>query len=208
MSKTLPHRENGSPAGASTDGPRTTPHRGSRPLTSGHRPWLGVAPLASARASTPTACLPLAGGRGTTTGQRPHRLGLGPFARLWCRGRLGMRDGPALSRCGRDIGTGAVGGRVPLLPLKRPAWSLLWRSRPWDISVGSRRTLEEPVKPGRHPLGVVAAVVTVTAVLLIGGFFFRLPLCLDFTRRASNAWRSRFFFFSSFFFESFADFCF
>jgi len=44
-----------------------------------------------------------------------------------------------------------------------------------DISVGSRRTLEDPVKPRRHPLGVVAAVVTVTAVVLIGGFFLRLP---------------------------------
>ena len=34
------------------------------------------------------------------------------------------------------------------------------------------------------------------------------PLCLDFARHASNAWRSRFFFFSFFFFESFVDFCF
>jgi hypothetical protein len=32
------------------------------------------------------------------------------------------------------------------------------------------------------------------------------PLCLDLARRASNAWRSRFFFFSSFFAESLADF--
>ena len=34
------------------------------------------------------------------------------------------------------------------------------------------------------------------------------PLCLDFARCASNAWRLRFFFFSSLFFESLADFCF
>ena len=32
------------------------------------------------------------------------------------------------------------------------------------------------------------------------------PLCLDLARRASNAWRSRFFFFSPFFAESLADF--
>ena len=87
-----------------------------------------------------------------------------------------MRDGPALSRCGRDIDTVAAGRRLPLLPLKRSAWTLLWRTHPWDISVGSRRTLEDPVKPGRHPLRIVAAVVVaVAAVVLTGGFFFRLP---------------------------------
>jgi len=85
-----------------------------------------------------------------------------------------VRDGSALSRYRRDIGTVAERGRLPLLPLKRPAWSLLWRSRLRDISVGSRRTLEDPVTPRRHPLGVVAAVVTVTAIVLIGGFFFKL----------------------------------
>ena len=34
------------------------------------------------------------------------------------------------------------------------------------------------------------------------------PLCLDFDRRVSSAWLSRFFFFSFFFFKSIADFCF
>ena len=58
VSKTLPHRENGSPAGTSTGGPRTTPRRGSRPLTSGRWPLLGVSPLTSARASAPAACFP------------------------------------------------------------------------------------------------------------------------------------------------------
>ena len=142
------------------------------------------------------------------TGQRPRRLGLGPVTRLWCRGRLGVRDGSALSRCGRDVGTGVAGGRLPLLPLKRPAWSLLWRSHPRDISISSRWTLEDPVKPGRHPLGVVAATVTVTAILLIGDSSSGSPLCLDLARRASNAWRTRFFIFSFFFSESFMDFCF
>jgi len=87
-----------------------------------------------------------------------------------------MRDRPALSRCGRDIGTGATGRRLSLLPLKRSAWTLLWRTRLRGISVGSRRTLEDPVEPGRHPLGIVATVVVaVPAVVLTGGFFFRLP---------------------------------
>jgi len=61
------------------------------------------------------------------------------------------------------------------LPLKRPAWPLLWCSRPWGVGVGSRRTLEDPVKTGHHPLGVVAVVVTIAAIVLITGLFLRLP---------------------------------
>jgi len=79
-----------------------------------------------------------------------------------------MQDGPTLSRCEGDIGTGAVGGRLPLLPLKRPAWSLHWCFHPQDISVGPRRTLEEPVEARRHPLGIVTIVVTVATVVLTG----------------------------------------
>jgi len=90
----------------------------------------------------------------------------------------------------------------------RPAWPLFWCSHPRGVDVTSRRTLEDPVEARRHPLGVVAVVVAIAAIVLAGGFFFRLPLCLDFARRASNAWRSRFFVFSFFFSESFADFCF
>jgi len=71
-----------------------------------------------------------------------------------------------------------------------------------------RCTFEDPVEARRHPLGVVAVVVAAAAVVLTRGFFFRLPLCLDLARRASNAWRSRFFFFFSFFSESLVDFCF
>ena len=91
-SKTLPHRKNGPPAGTSTGRPRTAPRRGSRPLTNGRGPRLGISRLAGARASAPAACFPLAGGRGMATGQRPHRLGLSPIARLWHRGRLGTRE--------------------------------------------------------------------------------------------------------------------
>ena len=102
---------------------------------------------------------------------------------------------------------GVARGRLPLLPLKRAAWPLLWCSRPWGVDVGSRRTLEDTVKQGRHPLGVVAAVVTVADLVLIRELFLGLPLCLDFARRVSSAWHSRFFFFSFFFFKSNVDFC-
>ena len=88
-SKTLPHGENGPPAGTSTGRPRTAPRRGSRPLTNGRGPRLGISRLASARASTPAACLPLTGGRGTATCQRPRRLGLSPVARLLAQGEVG-----------------------------------------------------------------------------------------------------------------------
>jgi len=164
-SKTLPHRENGLPAGALTGRPRTAPRRGSRPLTNGRRPRFSISRLASARASAPAAGFPLAGGRGMATGQRPRRLGLGPAARLWRRGRLGARDGPTLHRRGRGISTGAV----------RPAWPLFWCSRSWGVGVASRRTLEDPVEARRHPLGVVAVVVAIATLILIWGFFPRLP---------------------------------
>ena len=81
-------------------------------------------------------------------------------------------------------------------------------SRPRDVDAGLRRALEDPVKTGRHPLGVVAVVITVAAIVLIRGFFLRLPICLDFARRVSNACHARVFFFSSFFPKSFADFSF
>ena len=90
----------------------------------------------------------------------------------------------------------------------RSAWPLLWRSCPRGIDVASRRTVEDPVEARRHPLGVVAVIIAVSTVILTGGFFFRLPLCLDLARRASSVWRSRFFFFFPFFSESLTDFCF
>jgi len=57
----------------------------------------------------------------------------------------------------------------------RSAWPLLWRSRPRGVDVASRRTLEDPVEARRHPLGVVAVVIAVSAVVLTRGFFLRLP---------------------------------
>jgi len=57
----------------------------------------------------------------------------------------------------------------------RSARPLLWRSHPRGIDVASRRTLEDPVKARRHPLGIIAVVITVPAITFTGGFFFRLP---------------------------------
>jgi len=57
----------------------------------------------------------------------------------------------------------------------RSAWPLLWHSRPRGVDVASRRTLEDPVEARRHQLGVVAVVITVSTVVLTGGFFLRLP---------------------------------
>ena len=59
---------------------------------------------------------------------------------------------------------------------------LILDSRPRDVDAGLRQALEDPVETGRHPLRVVAVVVTINAIILIGGFFLRLPLCLDFAR--------------------------
>jgi hypothetical protein len=76
---------------------------------------------------------------------------------------------------GRGVSTGAARGRLPLLPLKRPAWPLLWCSHPRGVSVASRRALEDPVEARRHPLRVVAVVVAIAAIILVGGLFLRLP---------------------------------
>jgi len=108
MSKILPYRENGPPADTSTGRPQATPRQGSRPLTNGCRPRLGISCLASARTSAPAACFPLAGSRGVATGQRPHRHGLSPVARLRRRGRLGAQDGPTLHRRWRVISARAA----------------------------------------------------------------------------------------------------
>ena len=90
----------------------------------------------------------------------------------------------------------------------RSAWPLLWRSHPRDVDVASRRTLEDPVEARRHILRIVIVIITVPAIIFTRGFFFRLPLCLDLARHASNAWRSRFFFLFPFFSESLVDFSF
>jgi hypothetical protein len=42
------------------------------------------------------------------------------------------------------------------------------------VHIASRRTLEDPVETRRHPLGVVAVVIAVSAIVFAGGFFLRL----------------------------------
>jgi len=75
-----------------------------------------------------------------------------------------VRDGSTWRRRGRSVSAGAVRSTRPLLR----------RSRPWGVDVASRRTLEDPVEARRHPLGVVAIVIAVSAVVLAGGFILRL----------------------------------
>ena len=88
-----------------------------------------------------------------------------PATRLWCRRRLRMRGGSTWRRRGRSVSVGAV----------RSAWPLLWRSCPRGVNVASRRTLEDPVETRRHPLGVVAAVIAVSAVVPFLFFLFLSP---------------------------------
>ena len=189
-SKNLPHRENGSPAGTSTGGPQTTSRRDSKPLVGRRRLRSSVSHLAGAGASAPAASISLVRGRSAATGQRPRRLGLIPATRLWCRGKLVGRDGLTWCRRGRGVSAGAV----------RPAWPLLLCSRSGGVGVASRRdaipsesSLSSSLSPPSSSLGDSSS---------------GSPLCLDLARRASSAWRSRFFFFFPFFSESLVDFCF
>jgi len=76
-----------------------------------------------------------------------------------------MRGGPTWRRRRRIVSTGAV----------RSAWTLLSRPHLWDVDIGSRRALEDPVETRRHPLGVIAVVIAVSAIVFAGGFFLRLP---------------------------------
>ena len=164
-SKDLPHRENGSPAGTSTGGPRATTRQGSGTLEDRCWYWPSVSCRASTGTGAPTASLSLLGGRGATAGQRPRCQGLSPATLLGHGGRLMVRDGPTWRRRGRGDGAGAM----------RSAWALFRRSRPWDVDIASRQTLEDPIETRRHPLGVVAVVITVSAIVFAGGFFLRLP---------------------------------
>ena len=163
--KSLPHRENGSPAGASTGGPRTALCQGPGPLESRCRPRPSDSHLAGTRTGAPTASLSLLGGRGTAAGQRPRRLGLTLATRLWRRRSSGARGGLTGRGCRMGVSTGAV----------KSTWPLLRRSRPRGVNVAPRWTLEDPIEARLHPLGVVAIVAAIPTVILTRGFFFRLP---------------------------------
>ena len=109
---------------------------------------------------------------------------------------------------GRDVLTWHWHGRGVSTRAVRSAWPHLLCPCSGGVDTASRRTLEDPVEARCHPLVVVAIIITVPAFILTGGLFFRFPLFLDLDRRASSAWRSRFFFFFPLFLESLADFCF
>jgi len=117
--------------------------------------------------------------------------------------RLGAGDGLTWRRFWRSVGAGTTWRRLPLLTLTRPTWHPLWDSRLRDVDVGRGRALEDSVETGRHSLEGPSPRSS-----SLGDSSSGSPLCLDFARRASNTWRSRFFFFSLFFSKSFADFCF
>ena len=76
-----------------------------------------------------------------------------------------MLDGSTRRRPRRSVSTGAV----------RSAWPLLRRPRPWDVDIASRRTLVDPIETRRQPLRVVAVITAVSAIVVAGGFFLRLP---------------------------------
>ena len=76
-----------------------------------------------------------------------------------------MQDGSTRCRRRRSVSTGTV----------RSAWPLLWCPRPWDVDIASRRALEDPIETRRHRLRVVAVVIAVSAIVVGGGFFLRLP---------------------------------
>ena len=86
-----------------------------------------------------------------------------------------MGDGLTWRRPWGSVGAGAAWRRLPLLTLTRPAWRPVWDSRPRDVDAGLRRALEDLVETRRHSLGIVAVIITVVTIILIGGFFFRLP---------------------------------
>ena len=173
-SKILPHRKGDPPIGPSTSRPRATPRRSSGPLASRRRSRLGVSRLASSWTGTPAIRSPITRGRGATTSQRPCRQGLNSVARLRHERRLGARDGPTWRWLWGSVGVGAAWRRLPLLTPTRPSWRPLWDSRPWGVDAGLRRALEDPVETGCYPLRVVTVVV-IAAIILVGGFFLRLP---------------------------------
>ena len=76
-----------------------------------------------------------------------------------------MRDCSTRRRRRRSVSAGAV----------RSAWPLLRRPHPWDVDIASRRTLEDLIEMRRHPLGVITIIIAVSAIVVAGGIFLRLP---------------------------------
>ena len=80
----------------------------------------------------------------------------------------------------------------------------LWSSCPRGVNVGLEILSRRDAIPSESSLSSSLSPQSSSS----GDSSSGSPLCLDFDRRVSSAWRSRFFFFSFFFFKSNADFCF
>ena len=106
--------------------------------------------------------------------QLPCRHSLSPVAHLRCGRRLRAGDGLTLCRRWRGVGVRTARRRLPLLAIAGPARRTLRSFCPRDGDVGLRCALDDPVEAGRHPLRVVAAVVALTAVILVGRVLLRL----------------------------------
>jgi hypothetical protein len=83
--RSLPHRENSSPLGAPTGGPRATPRQGSRPLEGRRWTWRSNSRLTGTGTGAPAAGLSFLGSRGATASQWPCRLGPS-MAAPWAQG--------------------------------------------------------------------------------------------------------------------------
>jgi hypothetical protein len=190
--KGLPHRENNLPPAAPTGGPRATPRQGSRPFEGRRWPRRVSSRLAGAGTGAPATSLSFVGGRGTTTSQWPRRLGPSVATRLG-HGRRARGD---LTSRGRRRGVGArtVGS----------AWT------PVGTSVRGASTSPRGgpsrIRSRRDAIPSESSLSSSSSSSSLGDSSSGSPLCLDLARRTSNAWRSRFFFFSPFFAESLADF--
>ena len=57
-------------------------------------------------------------------------------------------------------------------PARRP----LRGFHPQDVDIGLRRALEDFVETSRHPLGIVAIIITVVAVVFLKRILLGLPL--------------------------------
>ena len=102
------------------------------------------------------------------------------------REEAGSEGLPSLAQALGEYRQGSGVGMTPSVASQETRLAPLWGSRPWGVNVALRWTLENPIKTGRHPLGVIAVVVTIAAVVLIGGLFLRLlpmsrlrPACLQ-----------------------------
>jgi hypothetical protein len=137
-----------------------------------------------------------------------------PFSEAAARPRVSGPDAWGLARL-LSLGTG--GGRgASWLALGAGGVSARGRRDPLGPSSGasvrgastSPRGGPSRIRSRRDAIPSESSLSSSSSSSSLGDSSSGSPLCLDLARRASNAWRSRFFFFSPFFAESFADFSF